>query len=61
MHVGHHPVHQRARPIEVVTEEVFNQVQGWRRIRMSWADIGRNLGVPAEDARRRFETPGGSR
>lgn len=61
MHVGQHPVHQRARPIEVVTEDLFQQVQGWRRMRMSWAAIGRNLGVNAEDARRRFETPGGPR
>lgn len=61
MHVGHHPVHQRARPIEVVSEDLFRQVQQWRRIRMSWADIGRNLGVSGPDAQRRFGTPEGSR
>jgi hypothetical protein len=56
-HEHHHQVRQRAKPIEVVTEDLVAKVEGWRRQRMSWTAIGRNLGVNAEDARKRFEHP----
>jgi len=46
---------QRANPIETVTDDVVAQVAGWRRLRMSWAAIGRNLGLTADAAKRRFE------
>lgn len=52
---------QRARPIEVVSEDLIATVAGWRRQRMSWTAIGRNLGVNAEDARRRFDPLGDRR
>ncbi len=56
-HSQHHPIRQRARPLEVVSDDLITKVAGWRRQRMSWAAIARNLGVCERDARRRFDPP----
>ena len=37
-----------------VDDEMRGRVEAWRRQRMSWADIARNLGRPEPDVRREF-------
>lgn len=53
-HTGHNPVRQRVNPLEVVSDDLIAKVDGWRRQRMSWDAIGRNLGVSAATAKARF-------
>lgn len=51
----HNPVRQRPKPLEVVSEDLIATVAGWRRQRMSWDAIGRNLGVSEQVAKARFD------
>jgi hypothetical protein len=40
-----------------VDDDMRARVEGWRRQRMSWADIARNLGRSEPDVRREFDQP----
>ena len=40
----------------IVDDETNARVAKWRRQRMSWADIARNLGRAEPDVRRAFDT-----
>lgn len=59
-HQHHNPVRQRANPLEVVSEDLVAKVEGWRRQRMSWAAVGRNLGVSEAVAKARFDVRAGA-
>lgn len=50
-----HPLMNRPRPIVEPCAADYARVAGWRRLRMSWAHIARNLGVAEPDARRLFD------
>lgn len=50
------PVSGRARPLAAEPDRNdVARVAAWRRMRMSWTAIARNLGVSEDAARRRFD------
>lgn len=51
----HNPLRHRAKPLEFLNDADVARVMGWRRQRMSWAAVARNLGVAEADVRRRFD------
>lgn len=54
--VPFNPRRERPRPVEPLpAQSDIDRVEGWRRLRMSWAAIARNLGLTVDAARRRFD------
>lgn len=55
MNETHNPLNGLRGRLEKAAPDLADQVARWRRSRMSWSNIARNLGRPEPDVRRTFD------